>query len=129
MTFNVNVPRWAQSSRFLIHRNTTPTNRTYTQASAAAARLVTQLGLLLDEATTADPDSHRHDPRVLIVGATNRPHEIHPALRRPGRLDKEVGGCGWVCIQKGIACHRRSAPFSHPSDRHLHNTNNTNQTH
>jgi SpoVK/Ycf46/Vps4 family AAA+-type ATPase len=28
--------------------------------------------------------------RVVIIGATNRPNALDPALRRPGRLDKEV---------------------------------------
>jgi SpoVK/Ycf46/Vps4 family AAA+-type ATPase len=27
---------------------------------------------------------------VLVVGATNRPHALDPALRRPGRFDREV---------------------------------------
>ena len=26
----------------------------------------------------------------MVVGATNRPNAIDPALRRPGRLDREV---------------------------------------
>lgn len=69
-------------------------NPTHAQA-AAATRLVTQLGLLLDDATSPERN-RRYDPRILIVGATNRPHGIHPALRRPGRLDKEV--CRWACI-------------------------------
>lgn len=60
------------------------------QASAAASRLVTQLGQCLDDITSSAPP-----PRLLVVGATNRPHGVHPSLRRPGRLDKEVrGGAG-----------------------------------
>lgn len=36
---------------------------------------------------------------VIVVGATNRPEAIDPALRRPGRFDREVrvpGAC-FVC--------------------------------
>ena len=29
--------------------------------------------------------------RVVVIGATNRPNSIDPALRRPGRFDREVG--------------------------------------
>lgn len=29
---------------------------------------------------------------VVVIGATNRPEAIDPALRRPGRFDREVGG-------------------------------------
>jgi hypothetical protein len=28
---------------------------------------------------------------VIVIGATNRPEAIDPALRRPGRFDREVG--------------------------------------
>lgn len=27
---------------------------------------------------------------LLVIGATNRPDHIEPALRRPGRFDKEI---------------------------------------
>lgn len=30
---------------------------------------------------------------VIVIGATNRPEAIDPALRRPGRFDREVTGC------------------------------------
>lgn len=29
---------------------------------------------------------------VIVIGATNRPEAIDPALRRPGRFDREVRG-------------------------------------
>lgn len=30
---------------------------------------------------------------VIVIGATNRPEAIDPALRRPGRFDREVRSC------------------------------------
>jgi AAA family ATPase len=30
------------------------------------------------------------DARVLVVATTNRPNAIDPALRRPGRFDREI---------------------------------------
>lgn len=35
-------------------------------------------------------DGMAHAGRVVVVGATNRPNSIDPALRRPGRFDQEV---------------------------------------
>lgn len=29
-------------------------------------------------------------PRVVVVATTNRPNAIDPALRRPGRFDREI---------------------------------------
>lgn len=29
-------------------------------------------------------------PQVIVVGATNRPDSLDPALRRPGRFDREL---------------------------------------
>ncbi|MEM3091582.1 MAG: CDC48 family AAA ATPase [Candidatus Pacearchaeota archaeon] len=29
--------------------------------------------------------------KVIVIGATNRPNSIDPALRRPGRFDREIG--------------------------------------
>jgi len=45
-------------------------------------RMVATLLKLMDEIGPSD--------RVLLIAATNRPDSIDPALRRPGRLDKEI---------------------------------------
>ncbi|XP_069834671.1 ATPase family gene 2 protein homolog A isoform X2 [Dendropsophus ebraccatus] len=34
--------------------------------------------------------SEESQGQLLILGATNRPHSLDPALRRPGRFDKEI---------------------------------------
>ena len=35
-------------------------------------------------------DGMNADSKVVIIGATNRPNSIDPALRRPGRFDREI---------------------------------------
>ena len=45
-------------------------------------RIVAQLLTLLDGLKSRG--------QLVIIGATNRPNAIDPALRRPGRLDREV---------------------------------------
>uniref|UniRef100_A0A8C6SG67 Spermatogenesis associated 5-like 1 n=1 Tax=Neogobius melanostomus TaxID=47308 RepID=A0A8C6SG67_9GOBI len=51
-------------------------------STAAENRLVAQLLTLMDGMDQTD--------HFLIVGATNRPQSLDPALRRPGRFDREV---------------------------------------
>ncbi|KAM8938905.1 ATPase family gene 2 protein homolog A [Pelodytes ibericus] len=34
--------------------------------------------------------SEQSEGQLLVLGATNRPHSLDPALRRPGRFDKEI---------------------------------------
>lgn len=53
-----------------------------TGTSAPENRLVAQLLTLMDGVDQSD--------RFLIVGATNRPDSLDPALRRPGRFEREV---------------------------------------
>lgn len=65
------------------------------------ARVVAQLLTLLDGAAAidepgadaaagGDSSSRQQQGRLVVVAATNRPNALDPALRRPGRLDREV---------------------------------------
>lgn len=43
------------------------------------------------DATAGDEDGEPNAlPRVVVIAATNRPNAIDPALRRPGRFDREI---------------------------------------
>jgi ATP-dependent 26S proteasome regulatory subunit len=35
-------------------------------------------------------DGPRANPKISIIGTTNRPDDIDPAIRRPGRIDQEI---------------------------------------
>lgn len=61
------------------------------------SRVVAQLLTLLDGAAAVErpaADGARTEAvqagRVVVLAATNRPNALDPALRRPGRLDREV---------------------------------------
>jgi ribosome biogenesis ATPase len=60
-------------------------------------RIVTQLLTCMDEFQAVQPagansnsESSEQPGYVLVIGATNRPYAIDPALRRPGRFDREI---------------------------------------
>ena len=50
-------------------------------------RVVATLLTILDGMEDAPVDG---DSRVVVIGTTNRPNAIDPALRRPGRFDREI---------------------------------------
>uniref|UniRef100_A0A3B3T3P5 vesicle-fusing ATPase n=1 Tax=Paramormyrops kingsleyae TaxID=1676925 RepID=A0A3B3T3P5_9TELE len=68
-------------------------------------RVVASLLTLMDGIGSED-----HNGQLLVLGATNRPHALDPALRRPGRFDKELevgvpGSAGRADIlRKQLSC-------------------------
>jgi len=59
--------------------------------------------------------------RVVVIGATNRPNSIDPALRRPGRFDREISigvpnKAGRLNVLK---IHTRNMPIEGPLDKEI----------
>ena len=53
-------------------------------------RLVAELLTLMDGLDSKTGNEQSKRPRVVVVACTNRPNAIDPALRRPGRFDREI---------------------------------------
>ncbi|MDR0439322.1 MAG: CDC48 family AAA ATPase [Methanocalculaceae archaeon] len=68
-------------------------------------RVVAQLLTMMDGITDRG--------QVVVVGATNRPDAIDPALRRPGRFDREIeiGVPSEIDRQEILQIHTRGMPF------------------
>jgi AAA family ATPase len=64
------------------------------EGGGVEARTVATLLTELDGIDTAGHDGSAHEqrkqPRIVVVATTNRPNAIDPALRRPGRFDREI---------------------------------------
>jgi AAA family ATPase len=60
--------------------------------SEVEQRVVATLLTILDGFSADESFAHagEKEDRVVVVATTNRPNAIDPALRRPGRLDKEI---------------------------------------
>ncbi len=74
-------------------------------------RVVSQLLTMMDGLTSRG--------RVVVIGATNRPNSLDPALRRPGRFDRELEIS--VPDKKGrlniLKIHTRNMPLKAPSKK------------
>lgn len=53
-------------------------------------RVVATLLTLLDGFGSGSKNDVGEEERIVVVATTNRPNAIDPALRRPGRLDREI---------------------------------------
>lgn len=58
------------------------------EAGEVERRVVAALLTLMDG--LGDKTGASNDRRVIVIAATNRPNAIDPALRRPGRFDREL---------------------------------------
>ncbi len=69
-------------------------------------RMVSQLLTLLDGLKTRG--------QVIVIGATNRPNALDPALRRPGRFDREleIGVPDKNARKEVLQIHTRSMPLA-----------------
>ena len=74
--------RFAPSLIFIDEIDALAPKRDSDESGETESRVVATLLTLMDG---MQPDS-----RVVVVGATNRPNQLDPALRRPGRLGQEL---------------------------------------
>jgi AAA family ATPase len=56
---------------------------------ASDKRIPPKTGTNLDEDDTST-EEQKIAPRIVVMGATNRPNALDEALRRPGRFDREI---------------------------------------
>ena len=68
-------------------------------------RMVSQLLTLMD--------GLKGSGQVIVIGATNRPNSIDPALRRPGRFDREIelGVPDKISREEILRIHTRNMPI------------------
>ena len=73
-------------------------------------RVVAQLLSLMDGMGSRE--------NIIVIGATNRPNAIDPALRRPGRFDREIeiGVPGKKGRLETLQIHTRNMPMSNDVD-------------
>ena len=64
--------------------------------SGVEVRVVTTLLTLLDGLTNVQSIINGDNSHVIVVATTNRPNAIDPALRRPGRFDREIEVGGYL---------------------------------
>ncbi len=66
----------------------------------------------------ASMDGLKSRGRVIVIGATNRPNAIDPALRRPGRFDREIeiGVPDTPGREKILKIHTRNMPLAKDVD-------------
>ena len=76
-------------------------------------RVVAQLLTIMD-----GMEAEGKDERVVVVATTNRPNALDPALRRPGRFDREIE-IGASALRHSLSFDRltRSCAYRHPRRR------------
>jgi transitional endoplasmic reticulum ATPase len=100
----------APSIIFIDEIDSIATKRDDTNSGEVERRIVSQMLALMDGLESRG--------EIIVIGATNRPNAIDPALRRPGRFDREIE-IG-VPNQKGrliiLRIHTRSMPLAEDVD-------------